>query len=360
MLMTTRERFLKVFRWDVPDRLPDLEFGYWDETFEVWRRQGLPDAVRNNEDAERYFGLEGISIFVKAPIANGLYPPFEKKVLRDLGSRLLIQDEDGNIAEVPAARGSMPKFHKHLIESREDWNRIKRELLNPDDPGRVGDITAAAEEARRLGTIVRFDGGSLYGWPRNWMGLERFSIALIEEKAWVEEMIEHLTELTLSLIARCVSAEDIDVAWLWEDMCYNHGPLLSPRLFEGLFVPRYTRITDALRRRGIDLNVLDCDGRIMELVPGWLKAGINVMFPIEALHTSPFKLREDYGERVLLLGGVNKMSLIRGRDAIDTELENLRPLIERGGFIPTVDHRVPPDVSLENYRYYLERKKGIL
>ena len=25
-----------------------------------------------------------------------------------------------------------------------------------------------------------------------------------------------------------------------------------------------------------------------------------------------------------------------------------------GGFIPLVDHRVPPDVSLDNYKYYLE------
>jgi uroporphyrinogen decarboxylase len=29
-------------------------------------------------------------------------------------------------------------------------------------------------------------------------------------------------------------------------------------------------------------------------------------------------------------------------------------LIETGGFIPTCDHAVPPDVSLENYQYYLE------
>ncbi len=84
------------------------------------------------------------------------------------------------------------------------------------------------------------------------------------------------------------------------------------------------------------------------------------MFPIEAAHTDPRKLREEYGESVLLLGGVDKLALIAGKDAIDRELEKLRPLVERGGFLPCVDHRVPPDVTYENYLYYLEKKKAIL
>jgi uroporphyrinogen decarboxylase len=63
---------------------------------------------------------------------------------------------------------------------------------------------------------------------------------------------------------------------------------------------------------------------------------------------------------MLLLGGVNKLALIAGREAVDRELEHLRPLVERGGYLPCVDHRVPPDVSYENYLYYLEKKKAIL
>jgi hypothetical protein len=84
------------------------------------------------------------------------------------------------------------------------------------------------------------------------------------------------------------------------------------------------------------------------------------MFPIEAAHTKPEKLRADYGDDVLLLGGVDKLALIAGKDAIDRELEKLHPLVERGGYLPCVDHRVPPDVTYENYLYYLERKKAIL
>ena len=78
------------------------------------------------------------------------------------------------------------------------------------------------------------------------------------------------------------------------------------------------------------------------------------------MHTSPFKLGEEYGARVLLVGGVNKIELAKDKDAIDRELEMLAPLVEQGGYIPTVDHRVPADVSFENYCYYVEKKKEIL
>jgi hypothetical protein len=358
--MTSCERFLRVFHGQTPDRVPNMEFGYWDVTLKSWKGQGLPERLETDEDVERFLGLEGISIFPRVPLKTDLYPEFREEVIEVRGDRLLVRDEDGNLGEVPAARGSIPRYTRHLIENREDWRRVKSELLDIDDDRRIGDVQAAVAEGRRLGLPVRFNAGSLYGKLRNWMGLEGISIALLTERDWVEEMMEHLTRLTLRVIERGLSGEGVDVAWWWEDMCYNKGPLLSPRLFEDLMVPRYRRITAALKGKHIDLNILDCDGRIYDLVPGWLRAGITCMFPVEAHHTDPLRLREEYGDEILLLGGVNKMSLISGREAIAREVERLEPLVRRGRYIPTVDHRVPPDVTLDNYLYYLDRKSEIL
>jgi uroporphyrinogen decarboxylase len=36
------------------------------------------------------------------------------------------------------------------------------------------------------------------------------------------------------------------------------------------------------------------------------------------------------------------------------------PLIEEGGFIPTIDHLVSPDISFENFKYYMKRKMDLL
>jgi uroporphyrinogen decarboxylase len=359
--MTTRERFNGVFRSKKVDRVPDMEFGYWEKTIAVWHEQGLPGDCRTNEDVERHLRLEGISIIPEVPLKHGLWPLFDEKTIeRRSGDRRLVQTKEGALCEMLDYDSSMPKFIRFAVETRADWERLKEERLDPRRPDRIGDVKGAVARAHGAGMPILIHCGSLYGWLRDWMGLENLSIALMTDRAWVDEMMEHLTGMVLYFIGKALPGTDVDVAWWWEDMCYNHGPLLSPKLFGELMVPRYKRITDALKKHGIGVNVLDCDGRIYELVPGWLRGGINCMFPIEAAHTDPWRLREEYGKDVLLLGGVNKMALIAGKDAIDRELERLRPLVERGGYLPCVDHRVPPDVTYENYLYYLEKKKAIL
>jgi uroporphyrinogen decarboxylase len=74
----------------------------------------------------------------------------------------------------------------------------------------------------------------------------------------------------------------------------------------------------------------------------------------------PLAIREKYGRALRLWGGVDKRELTRDKAAIDAHLRSLLPLVEDGGFIPTVDHLVPPDVPLENFNYYMERKQRLL
>jgi hypothetical protein len=45
--------------------------------------------------------------------------------------------------------------------------------------------------------------------------------------------------------------------------------------------------------------------------------------------------------------------------AIAAEIERLAPLVEEGGYIPLPDHRVPPDVPLANYIFYLDEAKRV-
>jgi len=358
--MTTCERFRRVMHWQKPDRVPDMEFGYWDETIAAWHGQGLPDHVRTNEDVERYLGLEGVSTIGRLPIAEWLFPPFEIEVIEKRDKYKIIRDAEGNLCKVSDRITSIPQYLEHGLATRADWERYKAERLDFARADRIGDVKGAVDEAHAAGLPVRIDAGSLYGLLRNWMGVENLSVALLNEREWVEEMVEHLTEGALTMIDTTLADATVDVAWWWEDMCYNMGPLLSPRLFEEIFVPRYRRITAALAAHGVDVNVLDCDGCIYELVPGWIEAGITGMFPIEKIHTDPFRLRDEYGDSVLLVGGVDKFALVRGKEAIDREVDALGPLIDRGGYIPTVDHRVPADVSFENYLYYLKRKRQLL
>jgi uroporphyrinogen decarboxylase len=97
------------------------------------------------------------------------------------------------------------------------------------------------------------------------------------------------------------------------------------------------------------------------LIPLFLDAGVDVLWPFErAADMDPVRIRKKFGKSLRMWGGVDKRELAKDRKAIREHLKTLVPLLEEGGFIPTVDHTVPPDVSYDNFCYYMEVKQAVL
>ena len=81
---------------------------------------------------------------------------------------------------------------------------------------------------------------------------------------------------------------------------------------------------------------------------------------VRGLMAGAVKLRKKYGNNLILLGNIDKRALIKGKRAIREEVTRKVPyLLSRGGYFPGVDHFVPPEVSYENYRYYLKLLREI-
>ena len=92
-----------------------------------------------------------------------------------------------------------------------------------------------------------------------------------------------------------------------------------------------------------------------------MEEGVNIMFPLEVpAGVDPYAWRREFGMNLRLKGGIAKEALVRGGAAIDKELERIRPLLEQGGYIPHLDHLVPPDISYRNYCEYLEKKRRLI
>lgn len=361
--MNHRERFLCTLRYQMVDRVPDYEFGAWEQTIHRWCQEGnLPMEYEGSPYAiENYFNTDdapsgpGLGFSIKV----GLFPPFKHKVLQEKRDHIIVQDEDGAIVErIRPELGASMRYLHYLIETRKDWEKIRDEKLNPNTIGRTPDnLEKLCKLTYTADYPIGVWCGSLYGWLRNWMGLERISIAIMESPEWIEEMMEHLTLLKLKVFERLAGRCKIDIGHWWEDMCYNKGSLISPKLFARLMTPRYKRVTEFLRREcGCEFHLVDSDGNINELAPYWLEGGINIMFPLEAAHTDAYKIVKQLGRHVVLQGYFDKKALIAGKKAIDQEFNRLSPLLKRGGFIPHVDHCVSPDVSWKNYVYYRQRK----
>ena len=84
------------------------------------------------------------------------------------------------------------------------------------------------------------------------------------------------------------------------------------------------------------------------------------MYPFEVQsHMNVAEIRRQY-PRLGMQGGIDKKALAAGKEAIDRELEARVPVVLTGGYIPHVDHGVPPDVSWENFCYYRRKLDAML
>jgi uroporphyrinogen decarboxylase len=120
-------------------------------------------------------------------------------------------------------------------------------------------------------------------------------------------------------------------------------------------------MVEFFKSHGTRYFAIDTDGDPTALIPLFMDAGVDVLWPIErASDVSPQGFRKQFGKGLRLWGGVDKRELARGPEAIKAHLREFIPLIEEGGFIPTVDHTVPPDVSWDNFRYYMDLKSSLL
>ena len=137
-----------------------------------------------------------------------------------------------------------------------------------------------------------------------------------------------------------------------EDMSYNHGPMLSYGLFKEFIMPYYRQVIPQIKKYNVNV-LIDSDGDITSMIPWMAEAGIEGVYPLEKqAGVDVVKIRQKY-PHFLMMGGYDKMVMSQGEAAMRTEFERLLPVMQSGGYIPSVDHQTPPGVSLENYQIYL-------
>jgi len=364
--MNARERFSNIMHFKPVDRCPIRDFGFWDETLLVWKKYGLPESVENGTTAREFFGMDPE---LTCGGFTDLCPYFEEEVLEDRGDSEIVRDLDGVVVERGKIMSAIPAHLDHLLQDRESWEKHYKPRMQPDDPRRFQSQDPWTKTWIDKWTHPDRDyplsiyAGSLYGRQRQWFGLVRVSEVIYDDPKLFEEIVETCADIAIALIERICGEHGVrpEAANMWEDMCYNAGPLISPKTFKQVLVPHYRRIVDTLHRYGVDVVSLDCDGKIDKLVPLWLEAGVNCMFPLEVgtWGADPVEYRKEYGRDLLIMGAFNKRILAGRKRDITAEVERLAPLVEEGGFIPFCDHLVPPDVPLSNYIHYLNEAKRV-
>lgn len=353
--MTQRERFYNQMHYLPFDRTVNMEFGYWDDNYKLWDIF-LDNGITNEGEADRFFSFEPPRVH---SLNTWMSPGFESKIVGQKGDKLILINSDGLLAEVPRdGHGTIPHYIKSSIETPEDWKRVKERSFRRDESRNVAPEILKQLYPDDRDYPVGVNVGSMIGKIRDMLTVEGLAYAVADCPEMVEDMVETVCTLMEDALDSCLPHVKFDFASGWEDICCRNGPLVSMGFFKEVIFPRYKRIGKKLHEHGIDIWYTDCDGDVRPLLPYFLEAGINCLFPYEVnscLH--PVQLLEEYGKDLRIMGGIDKMKLIEGREATKKYLESVAPLVERGGYIPFCDHRCPPDVTPENYLYYLDLKE---
>jgi uroporphyrinogen decarboxylase len=174
-------------------------------------------------------------------------------------------------------------------------------------------------------------------------------------------MMDTMLNLEIECAKRVLKDIKPDYAMIWEDMAYKNGPMISPTMFRKYMMPRYKKITDLLRSHGVNVIIVDTDGNVNQLIPLWIESGVNATWPLEvAAGNDAVELRKKYGTDFILMGNLDKQAIAKGKDAIRTEIMKKVPfLLEKGGYFPSADHMIPPDVSWENYCYFINTLREV-
>ena len=356
--MNDRERFVETMHDEPVDRPVLWEWGPWRETLQRWRREGgfEGDPPEYQECDHR----EG------AGVRFDLFPPFERRVIEDDGRTVTYVNEKGQLLrDFHDNEQSMPEFIEYPVKNRADWERIK-ERMDPDSPQRYP--ADWDQRVRRWNTdrtapveVYGSRDGGLFSQIREVMGAEEALLLMADDPALAHDIMEYRTDFMMRVMERAL--REVRPEWIifWEDMAYKTASLISPAMFREFMLPRYKRLAQFAQSFGVDVAFVDTDGYVDELIPLFLEAGIRGMYPMEVNSGMDVaRLRRKFGRDLLMTGGIDKRALATGPEAIEAELARCIPVALEGGYIPMVDHSLPPDISYANFQYYWRRKKELL
>lgn len=363
--MTPAARKLRDFYNRVPGApIYQREFGYY--CLEAWYEQGLDP----EQDLSELFGYDPPAkhtLFGLGWCEAGLEPRFETRVLEDRGEHEVVQDFAGRHVLCFKGRrnGFMPEYIDHPVKDCRTWEEHIQWRMDPDTPERwIGFekkmLTARAAAAEGQIICQGLVGGYMY--LRSLIGPEDLLYIFYDDPDLIHACMQTWLELADVVIARHQEWVTLDEVFIGEDICYNNGSLISPAMIEEFLFPYYQQLLRNIKARQIDQDrhlffQLDTDGYSDDMIPLYGEAvGMDYLSPFEvASGCDVVRTGREYPE-LLISGGIDKRILAAGPDAIDRELERILPVMRaRGGYIPTCDHGVPAEVSLENYLHYRKR-----
>jgi hypothetical protein len=281
------------------------------------------------------WGEEGFK--TKRRIENGF------EIIESENGAIVRQVIDNNITY------SMPEFIRYPVRDRKSW-QFYREKRTPRNFISTEELEARSRKLDNRDKPLAVSGAGVYGFLRGLFGPEGLSLMFYDDPELLHDIVAwrlaHLRQYVLPLIERLKP----EILVWGEDLCFNHGMLLSPNHFHEFCGPVYREQCGCARENGVVMIAIDTDGNIMEFTGIAESYGANTLFPCEVKAGNDlFKLREQH-PRFIFMGWLEKECINEGSEhMIEPEIMGKVPAMKKfGGYFPNGDHGIQPLATFGN------------
>lgn len=342
------------------------EFWIMPGALERWRAEGMPQDVPHAE----LFGFDGPGSFGLGRLGwceAAFVPAFEERPIEDRGEHEIVQDYAGRHVLFFKDRrvGFMPEYVSHPVKDQRTWEEDVRWRLDAGTAERWTDFGQHAENAvAAAGQGLLISQGLIGGYMylRSLIGPLELLYMVHDNPALIHDCMRTWLALADAVAARHQEHVTIEEIFFAEDICYNHGPLISPDMMREFILPYYQQLIGNVKTRNLDRSrrvyvQVDTDGFCDPVIPVYRAAhGLDMMSPFEvASGCDVVRTGREYPDLVIS-GGLDKRVLAKSKADIDAMVERIVPAMrERGGYIPTIDHGTPEETPYENYLHFRRR-----
>lgn len=359
--VTSKQRVISALKHEEPDRVPVGELAIdgpvieqilgrpslmrakFRETLALW--EGRRDEVvecykRDTTELVRALGFD-IVVCQLVPSKNSTPRPM-KKIDDEI-----YEDENGVIYKLSATTGNLlPYARKRSVPEVREEDLVYTEPERPDDSAFefIRYIVEEFGESHFIAVRVADVGLPKIGW-----GEDAF-INFLEKPELCRKKAELQGRRALDSL-KWFAGEEVDAVFPGADYAHNLGPFLSPELFREWIFPWLMAFCEEAHKLGLFVIKHAC-GNNWKLMDMFCEAGYDAYQAIQGSASMDLKLlKEKYGSRITLWGGVQVENLVRGskEDCLRDAEYALRYAGPGGGFIFGSSHSVPVGARVENY-----------
>lgn len=192
-------------------------------------------------------------------------------------------------------------------------------------------------------------------------GMEELLLDIALHRAFVDELLERLTENILRTMEILFALADFDGIAVSDDYGTQKSLLLSPDDWRALVKPHLTRIYAAAKRYRRTVFHHSC-GHITPIIGDLIDIGLDILHPIQPETMNIADLKRDFGRHLTFCGGLGTQDLLPYGTPADVraEVRRLKQLLGvGGGYILEPGITLQDDVPVGNLVAVIEEASSL-